>query len=141
MAFYSLEAEVAGEIGDNSVLDTTVHPPVVSRLEYRFTDWLGDCLLESFPCYIVSDPAAAAITAAGLTGVGFDTVEVTLSPEAEELMDPETPLPGWKWLKPTGQPEVADFAVREQPHRLIVSDKAREILEQHGLSNAEIEEL
>lgn len=137
MAYYQVEPEVAGELGPHSVVDTSVHPPVVSRLEYVFTDWLGDCILETFPCYIVTDDAAAAISAAGLTGVAFDDVTVSLSDEAEELIDRD--LPAWKWLKVTGQPLATDFAISDD-HRLVISDRARDILAQGGISNADIEE-
>lgn len=61
---YYVEPEVAGELGPGSVVDSSVHPPVVSRLEYVFTDWLGDCIVETFPCYIVTADAADSINAA-----------------------------------------------------------------------------
>ena len=41
MNFYYLEPEVSGGIGDSTILDTSVHPPIVSALEYEFEDWLG----------------------------------------------------------------------------------------------------
>src|SRR5437870_3724604 len=66
MAFYYVEPEVAGRLGPNSVLDTTVHPPVVSRLEYEFSDWLGDGIVETFPCYIVTEDLAGKISDAAL---------------------------------------------------------------------------
>lgn len=75
--FWSLEPEVAGELGDESVLDTTVHPPRVFKLQYRFIGWLGDDLLETFPCYIVTESLASALLSARLTGFELDEVELT----------------------------------------------------------------
>lgn len=138
MAFYYVEPEVAGELGPGSVVDSSVHPPVVSRLEYVFTDWLGDCILETFPCYVVTAAVADSITATGLTGVAFDEVTISLSEEAEELIDGE--LPEWKWLKVTGTPEGSDFGISGD-HRLVISDQAREVLEAGGMANADIEEV
>ena len=137
MAYYYVEPEVAGELGPGTVMDTTVHPPVVSRLEYRFTDWLGDSIVESFPCYLVTDELGKQIQQAELGGVAVDDVEVTLSPEAEELLD--QPLPAWKWLKITGQAFQADFGMADD-NRLVVSDRALDVLRQSRLENADVEE-
>lgn len=137
MAYYYLEPEVAGELGPGTVMDTTVHPPVVSRLEYRFTDWLGDSLVESFPCYLVTDELAGQIEEATLDGAALDDVQVTLSPEAEELLD--QPLPSWKWLKITGKAFQSDFGISDD-NRLTVSERAMDVLRQGTLTNADIEE-
>jgi hypothetical protein len=137
MAYYYVEPEVSGELGPGTLMDTTVHPPVVSRLEYRFTDWMGDSIVESFPCYLVTDELAKQIQKAGLGGVALDNVEVTLAPEAEELLD--QPLPSWKWLKVTGHAFESDFGVSGDK-RLVVSDRAMDVLRQGRLENADIEE-
>jgi hypothetical protein len=86
VAYYTLEPEVAGGLGDGTVIDTTVHPPHVERLHYEFEDWLGDDLVESFPCFLVSKPLAARLTAAGLGTFQLKDVAVTMTPEAEELL-------------------------------------------------------
>jgi hypothetical protein len=52
--FYLIEPEIAGGLGDHTEIDTEVRPPVVKSLEYRLEGWLGDELLESFPCFIVT---------------------------------------------------------------------------------------
>jgi len=137
VAFYYVEPEVAGELGPSSVVDTTSHPPVVSRLEYRFTDWLGDGIVESFPCYIVTDELAKKLSEANVTGLAFDEVTVTLSPEADELID--QPIPSWKWLKVTGQAFRDDIGVSDD-HRLVASDRALDVFRQGGLANADIDE-
>ena len=53
--YYFIEPEVAGGWGGNTIADTSVHPPKISKLHYQFDGWLGDDLLESFPCFIVSE--------------------------------------------------------------------------------------
>lgn len=55
MRFLKLQPEVAGGLGAKTIMNTTVHPPSVSILEYEFDGWLGDDLLESFPCFVVSE--------------------------------------------------------------------------------------
>lgn len=136
MAYHYVEPEVAGELGPGTVMDTNVDPPVVSRLEYRFTDWLGDSIVESFPCYLVTAELGEQIQQGALDGATLDEVEVTLSPEAEELLD--QPLPPWKWLKVTGDAFRSDFGISAD-RRLVVSDRALDLLRQGVLGNADIE--
>ena len=52
--YWLVSPEVAGELGDGTVMDTAVHPPWVSRLHHRFQGWLGDDLLECFPCFLTT---------------------------------------------------------------------------------------
>ncbi|WP_218572243.1 hypothetical protein [Pseudomonas sp. MN1F] len=84
MHFYA-EPEVAGGLGDWTVLDASVHPPIVRSLQYEFDDWRGDQFLESFPCFIVTEVIAAAIKEAGLSGCSFGHVDVKKSDVFEEL--------------------------------------------------------
>ncbi|CDX39985.1 hypothetical protein MPLSOD_40275 [Mesorhizobium sp. SOD10] len=50
MDHFYLEPEVSGGLGDDTVMDTGVHPPpVVARLHYEFDGWLGDVIVTSFP--------------------------------------------------------------------------------------------
>jgi hypothetical protein len=53
--------EVAAELGGNTVMDAFAHPPKVSRLHLRFMGWLGDDLLETFPCFLVTSRLAKAL--------------------------------------------------------------------------------
>ena len=55
MRYFILEPEIAGGWGERTVADTGIFPPTVTALHYRFDGWRGDELLESFPCFIVTD--------------------------------------------------------------------------------------
>ena len=72
---FVIEPEVAGGFGRATVLDTRTHPPQVSRLEYEFDGWLGDDLLTTFPCYIVSRRLQDALEMTDLTGFHFDGLQ------------------------------------------------------------------
>lgn len=102
MNHFYLEPEVSGGFGDDTVMDTSVHPPVVSRLNYEFDGWLGDVIVTSFPCYLVTEDAKAKILGNGFSGAGFDKVEVTKS-ELFEEMQPDLELPPFVWLKVDGR--------------------------------------
>ncbi|WP_459204012.1 hypothetical protein ACQVRV_07895 [Ralstonia pseudosolanacearum] len=61
MKYFFIEPEVAGKLGENTVLDPTVHPARVDKLHYKFSGWLGDAMLESFPCVIATQAASDAL--------------------------------------------------------------------------------
>ena len=132
---YALEPEVAGGWGDNTVADTSVHPPVVQELEYQFDGWLGDELLESFPCFVVTKRLAGLLAEARLTGYCLAQVQVSKS---EEFVDvhPETELPEFWWLQVTGA-ESDDFSLNEE-HRLVVSARTLGVLRQGKLVACEV---
>ncbi|HEX8434380.1 hypothetical protein [Archangium sp.] len=132
-----LEPEVAGELGDNTVLNTSVHPPVVSHFHHRFEGWLGDGLLTVFPCFLVSSALAKALEEARLVGFSLDEVEVSTSLEFQELYPGRT-LPEFRWLKITGKNREADFRLT-QDFRLEVSSRALEVLKKFNIAHAEIE--
>jgi hypothetical protein len=129
--------EVAGELGENTVMDSSVHPPRVSRLHYRFEGWLGDDLLEAFPCFLVSSALAKALEEAKLLGFSLDDVEVSVSPEFQERSRGRA-LPEFRWLKITGQSRDADFWLTPD-FRLEVSGEALATLTKFDLSHATIE--
>jgi hypothetical protein len=126
---------VAGGWGKNTVFTRTPgRPTVVHKLHYHFDGWLGDELLESTPCYIVSERLASEIERAQLTGVTFDEVEITTS-EQFTVLYPNRQLPKFVWLKVGGKPGQDDFGVTSGLE-LVVSNRALELLERVGVSHA-----
>lgn len=135
---YTLRAEVAGGLGAQSELDSSTNPPVVSRLHIDFVSWLGDDIVASFPCSIVTEALAKAIVDEGLTGAEFDEVTITKNPHFERFFaDTAATLPEWKWLRPTGPPHDSDFWQDDQGV-LIVSERALNVLRKFSLENCRI---
>ena len=60
--------------------------------------WLGNDIVESFPCFIVTDGLKEAILKNCFSGVEFDHVKVTTSYPFEELY-PGLTLPPFNWMK------------------------------------------
>lgn len=137
MKYFYIEPEVAGELGENTVLDSRVHPPKVDRLHYKFSGWLGDVLVESFPCVISTEEAARSLQAISASGVQYCDVQVSMSPEFLALY-PDKSLPEFIWLKITGTPGLDDFGMASDL-RLVASEKVIESLRALGLENAIIE--
>ena len=136
MKFYRLEPEVAGGIGPDTVMDRSVVPPRVEQLHYVFDGWLGDGLLETFPCYIVTESLAREIQHLNLTGAQLGNVKITKSSQFEELY-PTQSLPKFMWLKIFGTAGKDDFGI-SQDYRLIVSERALNVLKSFGLSRCRI---
>lgn len=137
MQYFYIEPEVAGGLGDSTVLDASVHPPVVARLEYYFDEWQGDSLLESFPCFIVTESLAAQLMSTPLSGFKFEQVSITKSSVYQELYSDRS-LPAFVWLRLTGLAGKDDFGLAADG-RLVVSANALKILMASGISHSLIE--
>lgn len=132
-----LSPEVAGQLGDNTRMDASKHPPRVSHLHHHFEGWLGDELLEVFPCFLVSSALGEALEEARLEGFSLGEVEVSVSPEFQELY-PQRILPEFRWLKISGEKNEADFWLTPD-FRLGVSGRALKVLQAFKLDHAVIE--
>jgi len=137
MKFFYVDPEVAGDFGDGTILDTSVHPPIVSKLHYRFQGWLGDVLLETFPVFVVTDEARQALEKIKASGVTFDTLHVSTDYLFDELQ-PEQQLPSFVWLKPEGKPGLDDFGVAPNL-KLVVSERVLDLFRGLGIAHADIE--
>lgn len=136
MDFYTIEPEVAGELGEGTVMDTSVHPPSVSAVEYVITDWLGDDIIESFPCYLVTSKLATDLEASSLTGFRLDAARVTLSEDAADFGITE--VPAFRWLVIDGRPGEDDFGVLANG-QAVISEGALQRLQAHSVDNCDIE--
>ena len=130
---YILEPEVAGGWGDETEVDTSCHPPKVRKLIYKFEGWLGDELLETFPCFIISQNLANLIKNSCLTGYTLGTVTIIKSEIFLELY-PDIELPHFYWLQVNGAVGVNDFAINNK-HFLQVSDAAFNVLSQANIGH------
>lgn len=128
--YYLLEPEVAGGFGDNTVIDTTTHPPNVKHLHYELDGWLGDDLLETFPCYIVTVRLRNVISEVAKSGFSFADVEASKSKQFQEIF-PERTLPAFQWLKISGQAGLDDLGISDD-YRLVVSEKVLAAMQENG---------
>ena len=126
--FRYVEPEVAGFMGDQTVVDLSTHPPIVYSLDYQLDSWLGDDLLETFPCFVVTERLKQAIEAQALTGVIFDSVIISRG----KTFSKDRLLPTFHWLKVVGTPRKDDFGIAED-YRLIVSDEVYTLLRRFNI--------
>jgi hypothetical protein len=131
-----LEPEVAGGFGPQTILDYTTVPPTVQKLHYEFGGWLGDDLLETTPCFIVTLPLKESLAQFGGTGYSFDDVVISKSAMFQERR-PDIYLPEFSWLKIFGLAGSDDAGLG--PNKaLVVSSQLLDILKQHILGNCTI---
>jgi hypothetical protein len=138
MKYYLLLPEVAGGLGENTILSKETHPPIVSRLHYEFYGWLGDDLLETFPCFLVTIPLAEALKNAGVSGAEFREVEVTTSGEFEDFY-PDFKLPPFLWLYVYSKGGHDDLGVAADGS-LVVSEEVLRLLRTFKIEQCEISE-
>lgn len=139
MEYFVICPEVSAMgLGSNTIVDQSVHPPKISHLHYDFDVWLGDDLLEAFPCFIVSQRLAEALNKSRLTGYELRDVEISVSDMFREL-DPVPELPPFAWLYVTGRPGEDDFGL-DHEGRLVVSDTAIRILRTLNFDNGDVQE-
>jgi len=136
MRYFEIEPDVAGGIGRGTVMDTSVHPPVVSRLVYHVEGWFGDSIVTTFPCFLVTEEAKHGLVEIGISGATFAEAEVTMSEDFHELQ-PDVELPAFVWLKVDGRAGHDDFGIANNLN-LVVSERAFDVLDELGLPSASI---
>jgi hypothetical protein len=152
MILYKLEPEVAGQRGEHTTYEnldavrTKKERPIISHLHYEFEGWLGDEILESIANFIISEKLANDLIVNGLKGYSIMNVEISKTREFIELQ-PKTKLPKFKRMLPLGKVNLEgnkyknwsgdDFCI-SQNNKLVVSNKALEVLKKHNLNHADI---
>ncbi len=136
--FFFIEPEVAGGLGDGTIIDNSSHPPIVTKLEYRFEGWLGDDLLESFPCFIITEVLAQRISEHKFSGFSLRPVLITKSDDYLE-QGGDNALREFLWVVIEGHAGVDDFGLAHD-HRLVISDEVLKVLKGSKIDNADIEE-
>ena len=155
MELYMLEPEVAGEIGENTIYDNfddvkyRCAKPEISKLHFIFSGWLGDDIIESTPCFIVTDKLKTEIEKNELIGCEFQDVEISLSDEFIEIY-PNRDIPQFKRLIPKGSVVVEgeiystwtgeDFSFSDKSY-LVVSERALNILKEFNVDNCDLYKL
>ncbi|MBP2656328.1 MAG: hypothetical protein H6Q73_3897 [Firmicutes bacterium] len=155
MKLYGLEPEVAGGFGENTVVSNLNNVrskrerPIVTHLHYEFSGWLGDEILETTPCFIITESLADSIQRSELKGYTFADVETSVTEEFEELYPGRT-LPKFRHIIPQGTVEVNgdnfknwsgdDFCL-SQRSILVVSEKVLAVFKKHQFDHCYIAEL
>ncbi|MPQ44436.1 hypothetical protein [Clostridium tarantellae] len=155
MYLYMLEPEVAGEIGENTIYDNfddvryKNFKPKISKLHFIFSGWLGDDILESTPCFIITDKLKIQIEKSNLIGYEFQDIEISLSDEFIEMY-PNIEMPQFKRLIPKGSVIIndktytkwtgEDFSLSDKSY-LVVSERVLNIINEFNIDNCDLNKL
>lgn len=158
LRLYELKPEVAGGYGENTIVSnidsvrSKQERPIIAYLHYEFLGWLGDEILETTPCFIVTESLAYSIQRSDLKGYTFADIETSVTEEFEELeeLHPRRILPNFKRIVPNGTVEVIGDTFRNwsgddfcmsQKFVLVVSEKVLAVIKKHKCDYCDITEL
>lgn len=146
MNYFKLEPEIAGAIGDNSKIEyENGKIKEVLFLEFCFMDWLGDELLSTHPCYIITESVKNDIILNQLQGVQFQEILISFSDEFCELNETGR-VPKFIRIicnndfEKKDNDSLQDFYLNKYKE-LIVSEKALKIFQNHTLANCIVREV
>lgn len=121
--------------------------PAVSHLHYVFDGWLGDELLTTHPCFIMTKALAGSLRTSGVSGVQLGTVEVSTSELYRELHG-NRQLPEFVRLIPLGVIKVDDQLkvtgwsghdiCLSETGDLVVAGRCLKIIQRYHLSHCEV---
>lgn len=138
MNYYLLNPEIAGELGDNSIIEyENGKIKEVLFLEYTFMGWQGDELLSTHPCFIVTKNLQEDIIVSGLSGVVFKEIAVSFSEDFYEIY-PNIKLPPFVQIVCQESCENSydnlqyDFYYNKYKD-IIVSERALDVLQKHKM--------
>ncbi|MRG44329.1 hypothetical protein GFS24_04350 [Chitinophaga sp. SYP-B3965] len=138
-SYRRLKPDTPGQLGSKTILDNNVHPPRIDSFQFIFDDWLGDDLIECFPCFLITERLLNKLEGMSLKGYVIKDVEIEFSPLFYDL-NGNKKVPAFKWLYITGQ-AGDDFFIDEE-NCLMVSVNAYERINKDGnIPNCEVEVL
>lgn len=136
---YILEPLAGGELGPDTVLDLSTHPPGMNRAQFVLDTPTTADLMESYPAYLVSEALAELLAAGGLQGFELDDAEVFPSENYIEAFG-DAPHKTYRWLRLQDGASDPDAWLGEDL-RLCVSDRMMAVLERGDLRGCDIEPL
>lgn len=147
MELYLLEPEVSGGHGVRTEYEINKEArPKVLYLHYEFDGWLGDELLESTPCFIISKELDNKLSKLFKNDYITEDCLITKSEEFEEF-SPYKDLPEFIRFIPLGAVKVVDglFSNWSRHHfclsqreELVVTNEALKVLKQLKIDNCDI---
>jgi hypothetical protein len=122
-----VQPEVISGIGENTTGNNLGSQDQITNLHIEMEDWLGDDLMECFPCYIVTENFKKIFSEKKNSGYIFDDLEITFGEYFEDNFQLEVDLPKFYWLKITGIKNDSDVFIDEKL-KLNVSNQFLDIL-------------
>ena len=141
MKFYNLKCEVPGRLGSETIYDKNVTPWVIKNLHVVFDGWMGGDILTVSSCLIVTDSLKGKLS---FEFSGIKSYEHFQLDESENMrtLQSDLELPKFSRMLVGINAFEDDFALtiyKGLYNQLIISDRAKQVLEQYNLGNYSIE--
>ncbi|WP_231633234.1 hypothetical protein [Numidum massiliense] len=135
-----MEPEVAGGHGEKTVYGTVKDGAVqgvsdkVNYLHYEFEGWLGDDLLESAPCFIISKQLEEKLVESTFRDYRLEDCLITTSDAFHELY-PDRELPPFRRFIPLGTVDIEGETFKNwSGHHFCLSPKGELVVTVEALS-------
>ena len=142
MRFYNLKCEVPGTLGPETVFDKSTTPWRIVNLHTVFDGWLGGEIMTISSCIIVSNGLKNKLSFDFSGIVQYEAFQLEKS-ETFMSLQPDIELPDFSRMIISDKGFVDDFAMVKYGklfNQLIISDKAKNLLETINLGNYSITE-
>ncbi len=111
--YNKLQPEVIVGIGQNTEFEENKPPyKTVIKLQITLEDWLGDDLMECYPCYIVTQRLKDKLEINNkLTGFKFSDMEVIKDEYFDDNYQLSRPIEKFYWMKIVGKKNINDVFI------------------------------
>jgi hypothetical protein len=135
-SYYLLIPAVYGTLGPRTLLDTSVHPPVVLKLDCLLDLVPADDLFATFPCFFATERLGNALIDSRMSGVKFGRVRARVS-EAFQPKRSRVKTLAILRLHVSGRPREHDFGLESNKY-LVVSQAALDIARTFTLADCTV---
>jgi hypothetical protein len=102
--YKKIQPEVIVGLGDDTEFQEQSVPfSTIVKLHLKLEDWLGDDLMECYPCYIVTEYLKNLLETQSFKGFEFQEIKTTLDDIFDNNYQQNKPLPDFHRLLITGQ--------------------------------------
>jgi hypothetical protein len=129
MIFFEINPEVIVGLGDYTTFKKN-NPHEVEVLHIELEDWLGDDIMEIFPCFVITENLEMTLLKTKFTGYYTCFLSITLNEYFENNHASGKTLPTFKWLKVTGTPYFDDFGIDNKTKKMVISESVFDLLKQ-----------
>jgi hypothetical protein len=136
--YYIIQPEVIVGIGDNTSGADINDQFGITHLHIKLEDWLGDDLVEVFPCYLITETLKKKLEANMFSGYEFGEVEITKDEYFHNNYQLKKPLPQFYWLIIKGKKNADDIFL-DTKFKLNVSPDFLKFLKSDSLSSKYLE--
>ncbi|WP_206743172.1 hypothetical protein, partial [Chryseobacterium sp. Leaf394] len=106
----------------------------VSKLHIKLEDWLGDDLMECYPCYLITENLKENLKNQTFTGYMIEDVEISMGEYFFNNYNVNKSIPKFYWLKINGDENKTDLYIGKEK-KLFCSEKLLNFLTSNCVLN------